>query len=102
MAADPGNTKVRYESVQEMANRIRLVSKSILKDLEEMDSALRVVTSTWDGVAHAQYVELQKKYKGRADSMQQRLEGVAKIIESGKDSYRATDVKSSQLFTEAF
>ncbi|GAA2966571.1 MULTISPECIES: WXG100 family type VII secretion target [Streptomycetaceae] len=99
--ADP-NTKVRYESVQEMANRIRVVSRNIIKDLEEMDAALKVVTDTWDGDAHAGYVTLQGKYKGKADHMKDRLEQVAKIIENGKDSYRSTDVKASRLFTESY
>ena len=40
MAGDP-NTKVRYESVQEMANRIRVVSRNIIKDLAEMDAAVK-------------------------------------------------------------
>ncbi|GAA3000925.1 WXG100 family type VII secretion target [Streptomyces fulvorobeus] len=101
MAGDP-NTKVRYESVQEMANRIRVVSRNIIKDLAEMDAALKVVTDTWDGDAHAEYVTLQGKYKGKADHMKDRLEQVAKIIETGKDSYRSTDVKASRLFTESY
>ncbi|MFF7178880.1 WXG100 family type VII secretion target [Streptomyces sp. NPDC008121] len=96
------NTKVKYESVQEMANRLRLVSKNIIKDLEEMNSALRVVTDTWDGDAHREYVILQGKYKKRAEDMKDRLELVAKQIEQGKDSYRATDVKASRLFTESY
>ncbi|WP_103532956.1 WXG100 family type VII secretion target [Streptomyces sp. SM11] len=102
MAGDPSNTKVRYDSVQEMANRIRQVSANIAKDLDEMDAALKVVTGTWDGEAHAEYVILQGKYKKRADDMHTRLKLVAQIIESGKDSYRSTDVKSSRLFTEAY
>ncbi|GAA3376362.1 hypothetical protein GCM10020367_47770 [Streptomyces sannanensis] len=102
MPVDPSHTKVRYESVQEMANRIRVVSQNIIKDLEEMDSALKVVTDTWDGEAHQEYVVLQGKYKGKAEHMKGRLEQVAKIIEQGKDSYRSTDVKASRLFTEAF
>lgn len=101
MGHDP-NTKVKYESVQEIANRIRVVSQNIVKDLEEMGSALRVVTDTWDGEAHREYVALQKKYQDRADHMKTRLEHTAKIVESGKDSYRATDLKSSRAFTEAF
>ncbi|MGW7434316.1 WXG100 family type VII secretion target [Streptomyces sp. NPDC054861] len=96
------NTKVKYESVQEMANRLRIVSKNIIKDLEEMNSALRVVTDTWDGDAHREYVILQGKYKKRAEDMKDRLELVAKQIEQGKDSYRATDVKASRLFTESY
>ncbi len=102
MAGDPSNTKVSYASVQEMANRIRQVSKNITDDLREMDAALKVVTGTWDGEAHAEYVVLQGKYKARADDMHERLKLVAQIIENGKDSYRSTDVKSSRLFTEAF
>ncbi|RPK90424.1 MULTISPECIES: WXG100 family type VII secretion target [Streptomyces] len=102
MAGDPSNTKVRYDSVQEMANRIRAVSKNITDDLREMDAALKVVTGTWDGEAHAEYVILQGKYKKRADDMHERLKLVAQIIENGKDSYRSTDVKSSRLFTEAY
>ncbi|MER6500872.1 WXG100 family type VII secretion target [Streptomyces sp. NPDC001455] len=101
MGHDP-NTKVRYESVQEIANRVRAVSQNIVKDLEEMDAALRVVTDTWDGEAHKEYVVLQKKYKGRAEHMRDRLAEVAKIIESGKDSYRATDLRASRGFTEAY
>ncbi|MEV6164353.1 WXG100 family type VII secretion target [Streptomyces sp. NPDC052052] len=101
MGQDP-NTKVRYASVQEMANRIRTVSRNICKDLEEMDAALKVVTDTWDGEAHGEYVNLQKKYKGKAEHMKTRLEHVAKIVESGKDSYRATDLKASRAFTEAY
>ncbi|MFE7426353.1 WXG100 family type VII secretion target [Streptomyces sp. NPDC014735] len=101
MGHDP-NTKVRYESVQEIANRVRAVSQKIVKDLEEMDAALRVVTDTWDGEAHKEYVVLQRKYKGRAEHMRDRLAEVAKIIESGKDSYRATDLRASRGFTEAY
>ncbi|MFI5774036.1 WXG100 family type VII secretion target [Streptomyces sp. NPDC051658] len=101
MGHDP-NTKVKYETVQEMANRIRTVSKNIVKDLEEMDAALKVVTDTWDGVAHGEYVTLQGKYKGRAENMKDRLEHVARIVENGKDSYRATDHRASRAFTEAF
>ncbi|MCX4806118.1 MULTISPECIES: WXG100 family type VII secretion target [unclassified Streptomyces] len=100
--ANDGHTRVRYETVQQMADRIRTVSKNILKDLEEMDSALKVVTDTWDGTAHEQYVQLQTKYKGKADSMQKQLEHVAQLIERGKGDYRATDVKASRLFTEAY
>ncbi|MFB7917791.1 WXG100 family type VII secretion target [Streptomyces sp. NPDC056061] len=101
MGHDP-NTKVRYESVQEIANRVRAVSQKIVTDLTEMDAALKVVTDTWDGEAHGEYVALQKKYKGRAEHMRDRLAEVAKIIESGKDSYRATDLRASRGFTEAF
>ncbi|MGW0365345.1 WXG100 family type VII secretion target [Streptomyces sp. NPDC002990] len=102
MAGNDGHTRVRYESVQEMADRIRIVSANILKDLEEMDQALKVVTDTWDGVAHAEYIALQGKYKGKADHMQKQLEKVAQLIERGKGDYRATDVKASRLFTEAY
>ncbi|MCX5151326.1 WXG100 family type VII secretion target [Streptomyces sp. NPDC048550] len=99
---DGGHTKVRYESVQEMANRIRIVSKKIMTDLEEMDQALKVVTDTWDGEAHQAYITLQGKYKGKADHMHKQLEQVATLIERGKGDYRATDVKASRLFTEAY
>ncbi|MCX5340423.1 WXG100 family type VII secretion target [Streptomyces atratus] len=101
MGHDP-NTKVKYESVQEIANRIRSVSQKIVNDLAEMDGAIKVVTDTWDGEAHQEYVNLQRKYKEKADHMKNRLEQVAKIIESGKDSYRATDLKASRAFTEAY
>ncbi|WP_392672979.1 WXG100 family type VII secretion target [Streptomyces sp. LN785] len=99
--SDP-NTKVRYESVQEMANRIRTVSQNIVKDLQEMNTALKVVTDTWDGEAHREYMALQHKYRGRANDMKDRLEQVAKIIENGKGHYRATDLKSSRAFTESY
>ncbi|WP_411107639.1 WXG100 family type VII secretion target [Streptomyces sp. cmx-4-9] len=102
MAANDGHTKVQYESVQAMANRIRQVSKNIVDDLVAMDQALKVVTDTWDGEAHAAYEDLQRKYKGKADHMKDRLEKTAGLIERGKDDYRATDKKASQLFTEAY
>lgn len=102
MAGTDGHTRVRYESVQEMANRIRLVSKKIVTDLQEMDQALKVVTDTWDGEAHAAYITLQGKYKAKADHMHHQLEKVATLIEHGKGQYRATDVKASRLFTEAY
>ncbi|MEV7524144.1 WXG100 family type VII secretion target [Streptomyces sp. NPDC091371] len=102
MAATDGHTKITYESVQQMANRIRKVSEKIVEDLAAMDQALKVVTDTWDGEAHAAYVQLQAKYKGRADHMKHQLEQVAQLIERGKADYRATDVKASRLFTEAF
>ncbi|MEJ8642244.1 WXG100 family type VII secretion target [Streptomyces sp. MS1.HAVA.3] len=95
-------TRVRYETVQQMADRIRVVSGNILRDLDAMGTALKVVTDTWDGEAHREYVNLQTKYKGKADQMHQDLEKVAKQIEQGKSEYRATDVKASRLFTEAY
>ncbi|THA30504.1 WXG100 family type VII secretion target [Streptomyces sp. A1277] len=101
MGHDP-HTKVRYESVQEVANRIRAVSRNICQDLEEMDGALKVVTDTWEGRAHTEYVTLQHKYRDKADHMKSRLEEVARIIETGKDHYRATDLRASRLFTEAY
>ncbi|MDX3536655.1 WXG100 family type VII secretion target [Streptomyces sp. MB09-01] len=97
-----GHTKVRYETVQQMADRIRVVSGNIVTDLREMETALKVVTDTWDGDAHAAYVDLQTKYRNKADHMQKTLEQVARLIEQGKGDYRATDVKASRLFTEAY
>ncbi|WP_328301112.1 WXG100 family type VII secretion target [Streptomyces sp. NBC_00435] len=102
MTANDGHTKVRYESVQVMADRIRIVSDNIKKDLDDMGAALTVVTDTWDGEAHAQYIELQRKYNGKADHMRAQLRQVADLIERGKNDYRATDVKASRLFTEAY
>ncbi|WP_330298879.1 WXG100 family type VII secretion target [Streptomyces sp. NBC_00503] len=102
MTANDGHTKVRYESVQLMADRIRIVSDNIKKDLDDMSAALTVVTDTWDGEAHAQYIELQRKYNGKADHMRGQLRQVADLIERGKNDYRATDVKASRLFTEAY
>ncbi|MEU6891211.1 WXG100 family type VII secretion target [Streptomyces sp. NPDC046557] len=102
MSGNDGHTKVRYESVQQMADRIRVVSQNILKDLDEMDAAVKVVTDTWDGEAHREYVTLQKKYKAAADHMHKQLETVAQLIERGKGDYHATDIKASRLFTEAY
>lgn len=102
MSVDANGTKVRYESVQEMANRIRAVSQQIVNDLTTMDTALRTVTDTWDGDAHREYEILQGKYKKRAEDMKARLEKIAQIVEQGKDSYRSTDVKASRLFTESY
>ncbi|MGZ9933742.1 WXG100 family type VII secretion target [Streptomyces sp. NC-S4] len=102
MAADDGHTKVRYESVQLMANRIRQVSKNIMDDLAAMEQAVKVVTDTWDGEAHGKYVVLQGQYKGKAEHMKGVLENVAQLIERGKDDYRATDKRASALFTEAY
>lgn len=102
MSGNDGNTRVRYETVQQMADRIRVVSNNIIKDLAEMEQAVKVVTDTWDGEAHREYVVLQTKYKRIADEMQKKLEMVAKLIEQGKGDYRATDVKASRLFTEAY
>ncbi|WP_046776392.1 WXG100 family type VII secretion target [Streptomyces yangpuensis] len=101
MTANDG-TRVRYETVQQMADRIRIVSGNILKDLDQMEQAVKVVTDTWDGEAHQEYLNLQKKYKGKADVMHAELEKVAKLIERGKDDYRATDKRASTLFTEAY
>lgn len=102
MSGSDGHTRVRYETVQQMADRIRAISKNIVDDLAAMDAALKVVTDTWDGEAHAKYVGVQKDYKGRAEHMRDKLEETAKLIEHGKGSYRATDIKASQLFTEAY
>uniref|UniRef100_A0AAU2JY24 ESAT-6-like protein n=1 Tax=Streptomyces sp. NBC_00049 TaxID=2903617 RepID=A0AAU2JY24_9ACTN len=102
MAGTDGHTRVQYESVQLMANRIRQVSKKIVDDLTAMDQALKVVTDTWDGEAHAAYVQLQARYKGKAEHMKNTLEQVAQLVERGKDDYRATDKRASSLFTEGF
>ncbi|MEV6951450.1 WXG100 family type VII secretion target [Streptomyces sp. NPDC051183] len=102
MSGNDGHTKVQYESVQIMADRIRAISQKIVQDLTDMDRALKVVTDTWDGEAHAQYVQLQAKYKGKAEHMRDQLALVADLVERGKSDYRATDVKASRLFTEAY
>ncbi|MFJ9341540.1 WXG100 family type VII secretion target [Streptomyces sp. NPDC101733] len=102
MSGNDGGTRVRYDSVQQMADRIRIVSNNIQKDLQEMEAAVKVVTDTWDGEAHLAYVDLQRKYHASADTMQRQLSDTAVKIEQGKGSYRATDVKASRLFTEAY
>ncbi|MFF3018497.1 WXG100 family type VII secretion target [Streptomyces sp. NPDC057939] len=102
MSGTDGYTRVRYDSVQQMADRIRTVSNNIVKDLAEMEQAVKVVTDTWDGEAHLEYVALQTKYHRRADHMRRQLESVARLIEQGKGDYRATDLKASRLFTEAY
>ncbi|MFK8906448.1 WXG100 family type VII secretion target [Streptomyces sp. YS-3] len=94
--------KIRYESVQAIADSIRAISKRIMDDLGRMESAVNVVASTWDGEAHGQYLKVQKDYRRDAHDIQQTLEKIAKTIEHGKTSYHQTDVKASRLFTEAY
>ncbi|MFF1481816.1 WXG100 family type VII secretion target [Streptomyces sp. NPDC058301] len=94
--------KIRYESVQGIADSIRAISKRITDDLARMESAVNVVANTWDGEAHGQYLKVQKDYHADAHEIQQTLEKIAKAIEHGKASYHHTDVKASRLFTEAY
>ncbi|MFI1105978.1 WXG100 family type VII secretion target [Streptomyces melanogenes] len=94
--------KIRYENVQEIANSIRAISKRITDDLGRMEAAVNVVANTWDGEAHGQYLKVQKDYRADAHDIQQTLEKIAKTIETGKESYHATDLKASRLFTESY
>ncbi|MEU5438608.1 WXG100 family type VII secretion target [Streptomyces sp. NPDC020719] len=94
--------KIRYESVQGIADSIRGISKRIMDDLARMEAAVKVVADTWDGEAHGAYLKVQKDYKADAHDIQQTLEKIAKTIEHGKGSYHATDLKASRLFTEAY
>ncbi|MEU7569745.1 MULTISPECIES: WXG100 family type VII secretion target [Streptomyces] len=101
MSEDLG-TKVRYSSVALMAERLRFLAKDTVEDLARMERAIKVVTDTWDGEAHREYLVLQKKYRARADQMRTQLDQISKIIEEGKGKYQATDKKASQLFTEGY
>ncbi|CAL9547198.1 WXG100 family type VII secretion target [Streptomyces sp. enrichment culture] len=101
MSEDLG-TKVRYSSVTAMAERLRFLAKDTMQDLDRMEHAIKVVTDTWDGEAHREYLVLQKKYRARASQMRDQLNQISKIIEEGKGKYQATDKKASQLFTEGY
>ncbi|WP_149180655.1 WXG100 family type VII secretion target [Streptomyces sp. TRM49041] len=101
MSEDLG-TKVRYSSVTLMAERLRFLAKDTAEDLTRMEQAIKVVTDTWDGEAHREYLALQKKYRARADHMKTQLDQIARIIAEGKDKYQTTDRKASQLFTEGY
>ncbi|OII61103.1 hypothetical protein BJP40_07040 [Streptomyces sp. CC53] len=100
--ADDLGTKVRYSSIEEMARVLRALAKDTRNDLARMDQAIKKVTETWDGEAKAKYLDLQKKYTKRAEDIERRLSQIANLMDSGKDKYRATDKKSSALFTESF
>lgn len=100
--SDDLGTKVRYSSVALMAERLRFLAKDTVEDLNRMEQAIKVVTDTWDGEAHREYLALQKKYRMRANNMKDQLDHISRIIEEGKGKYQATDKKASQLFTEGF
>ncbi|MGY0057980.1 WXG100 family type VII secretion target [Streptomyces sp. LZ34] len=93
---------VDYESVQQLASQLRTAASNVRKEMQDIQGAVKRVTDGWEGEAHQAMLAAEKQFQARADHIQALVTKVATLVESGKDSYRATDVKASSLFSLDF
>ncbi|KAK1182533.1 MULTISPECIES: WXG100 family type VII secretion target [Streptomyces] len=93
---------VDYESVESLAADLRLAAKNVKKEMDDIQAAVKRVTGGWEGEAHQAMLAAEAQFKARADHIQALITQVAGLVASGKDQYRATDVKASRLFSLDF
>ncbi|MEU0810430.1 MULTISPECIES: WXG100 family type VII secretion target [unclassified Streptomyces] len=93
---------VDYESVQQLASQLRTAAGNVRKEMDDIQAAVKRVTEGWEGEAHQAMLAAEKQFQARADHIQGLVTKVAALVESGKDSYRETDVKASKLFSLGF
>ncbi|MHA7961819.1 WXG100 family type VII secretion target [Streptomyces sp. L500] len=102
MATNGGELLVTYASLHETAGQISGAAGVVQSEIAAMQSAVANVSAGWEGDAKAAMDEAQKRLQDRANAIGEILDRVSKKIREGADHYRVTDVKASQLFTEAY
>lgn len=93
-----GQILVNFATISQAAQDVRSTAGKIRTQLDELESGVKRISSSWEGAAQESYRAKQAEWDKRAASMQQTLESIAKALDSAAQNYQATESKNAQIW----
>lgn len=90
---------VSPERVIELAGQIRNGAGGIRTQLENLETAIGKLRSSWDGDAQIAYDAAQRDWSAKLSELQQLLEQIATKTQGMSEEYTSRDKGSAKRFT---
>ncbi|MFD8074571.1 WXG100 family type VII secretion target [Streptomyces sp. NPDC059718] len=93
-----GQILVNFQTISQAATDVRTTANNIKRQLDDLESGVKKIATTWEGSAQEAYRTKQTEWDQRAASMHQTLEAIARALDTAAQSYQATENKNRQIW----
>jgi 6 kDa early secretory antigenic target len=94
-----GTVEVNFEGLQQGAEGINGVYRSLVGTLENLEHELQPMLGTWSGNARDAYFVQKKKWDEAAQALGTILAQIGQAVHGAHDNYRAAEQGNQQLWT---
>ncbi|MFE5510671.1 MULTISPECIES: WXG100 family type VII secretion target [unclassified Streptomyces] len=89
---------VTYSSLDDAANTIEAQAKRLDQALEDIQTRIRSVSSTWEGEAKTAADGAHAKWDKETRAIHTALQGIAKAVRQASPAYQAGDKRAAGFF----
>lgn len=94
-----GHILVNFQTISQASSDVRQGASRIRQQLDDLESAVKKVSATWEGAAQEGYQQKQREWDQRAASLQQTLEQIAKALDVAAQNYQSTESKNASMWS---
>ncbi|MFE6224498.1 MULTISPECIES: WXG100 family type VII secretion target [unclassified Streptomyces] len=98
MAANDGIMLVTYASLDDAANQIDAQAKRLDQALEDIQTRIRSVSSTWEGEAKTAADSAHAKWDQETRAIHNALQSISKAVRQAAPAYQAGDKRAAGFF----
>lgn len=91
-------TKVSFAGLESGAAQLKSSFSALENTLNELESNLAPMVSTWDGSAREAYYVQKQKWDTAAAAMSQILQQIGTSVDTAHQSYQATESRNAGLW----
>jgi 6 kDa early secretory antigenic target len=88
--------KVHYSNLNTAAQDIRDAARKIKQQLDDLETEVKRVASTWEGAAKEAYQQRQQVWDREANELQIHLEKIATQVSAANDGYQDADRRGAR------
>ena len=93
-----GTIKVKFESVQQVEDRIHVAIKKLTDRLDRLESELNPIQASWTGDARTAYAVDKAKWDQAAADMNVVLTQIKQAVRAAHEQYVMVNKKTTALF----
>ncbi|MER5738322.1 MULTISPECIES: WXG100 family type VII secretion target [unclassified Streptomyces] len=98
MAGNDGIMLVTYASLDDAANQIDAQAKRLDQALEDIQTRIRSVSSTWEGEAKTAADGAHAKWDQETRAIHNALQSISKAVRQAAPAYQAGDKRAAGFF----
>lgn len=90
--------RVTPGELQQLSSQVRGTAGSIESSLADLRARVMPVGAAWDGAAHERFDGLYAEWSRSADSLQQALDGISRLLGQAGAAYAETEQRIASSF----
>lgn len=97
---DNGSVLVTFAALANAAQSIQSTSNNLNSKLDDLQSQLKPVVSTWTGSASENYQVQQQKWNQAQTDLTQVLQAIGKAVEAAHEAYTNTETSNARAWSQ--